>query len=956
MDRRRVKVYAGHILSRVSPPWTVIVPILCLRFSPIPEEITRENRLELAVMRSYGRRRDLRGDKERGMRQREKARWREEGGSAADIQFEEGKRGGVACSAHFSTKSPMNNKTEPRQLGLAGTMERKSPTGKKFRSKPQLARYLGSSMDLSSIDFRTGKMLMNKLSKSRQRLRYDNNSQSKGKPDLNTSLPVRQTASIFKQPVTKVTNHPSNKVKTDPQKAIDQPRQLFWEKKLSGLNAFDIAEELVKTMDLPRGLQRVGPGCTDKTLLSAIASALHTSAAPITGQLSVAVEKNPGVWLNTTQPLCKAFMVTDDDIRKQEELVHSVRKRLEDALMADMLAHVEEAAREGSEHDDGDRNDDEDHMEAPPSTPISRQKRKKEPRGEFGGEKENPLFHLEIMEHNGVSLPGDTDAQSRDEGHQEALRFAFDQLSLMAVEKGDCGGGVGLVDTLDATGSISETCNGVGVGYMGLQMLEHPNGSLGSPTSCSPSPEYYGPGGYHMAVLGDPSSGLCSRKRSVNMTECVAVPSSEHVAEIVGRQGCKIKALRAKTNTYIKTPVRGEEPVFIVTGRREDVEMAKREILSAAEHFSMIRASRCKAGAAGGGAGAAGSLPGPPHLPGQTTIQVRVPYRVVGLVVGPKGATIKRIQQQTHTYIVTPSREKDPVFEVTGMPENVDRAREEIETHITLRTGAFVDLQGDNDFHRNGTDMPSASFHNAGLGSESCGAGAVVGSGPRGPRETGSPTSPFSTGSGGGFTFAGEPSPCLPAPPLRRRARQQRRNSSGPSAGGNTPRLSPTLPSDPALEHPLARRAQSDPLSALSWLQAGGAASFSGGSSSSSGGSTTGYSSSCSASSLPGGSPTDSEGGGSGVGGGGGTGGLLSRFKAAGGAAVAGGVGVGGGMAVAAANRDCYVCFESEVTAALVPCGHNLFCMDCAGQICQSADPECPVCRTHATQCIRIFS
>jgi hypothetical protein len=30
----------------------------------------------------------------------------------------------------------------------------------------------------------------------------------------------------------------------------------------------------------------------------------------------------------------------------------------------------------------------------------------------------------------------------------------------------------------------------------------------------------------------------------------------------------------------------------------------------------------------------------------------------VGLVVGPKGATIKRIQQQTHTYIVTPSRDK----------------------------------------------------------------------------------------------------------------------------------------------------------------------------------------------------------------------------------------------------------------------------------------------------------
>ncbi|XP_027709088.1 methyl-CpG-binding domain protein 3 isoform X3 [Vombatus ursinus] len=196
-------------------------------------------------------------------------------------------------------------------------MERKSPSGKKFRSKPQLARYLGSSADLSTFDFRTGRMLMSKMSKNRQRMRYDCSNQAKGKPDLNTALPVRQTASIFKQPVTKITNHPSNKVKSDPQKAVDQPRQLFWEKKLSGLNAFDIAEELVKTMDLPKGLQGVGPGCTDETLLSAIASALHTSTMPITGQLSAAVEKNPGVWLNTSQPLCKAFMVTDEDISQE---------------------------------------------------------------------------------------------------------------------------------------------------------------------------------------------------------------------------------------------------------------------------------------------------------------------------------------------------------------------------------------------------------------------------------------------------------------------------------------------------------------------------------------------------------------------------------------------------------------------------------------------------------------
>jgi len=102
-----------------------------------------------------------------------------------------------------------------------------SPSGKKFRSKPQLSRYLGNTMDLGCFDFRTGKMMPSKLQKSKQRQRNENYGLSKGKPDLNTALPIRQTASIFKQPVTKVVNHPGNKVKTDLQRATEQPRQLF---------------------------------------------------------------------------------------------------------------------------------------------------------------------------------------------------------------------------------------------------------------------------------------------------------------------------------------------------------------------------------------------------------------------------------------------------------------------------------------------------------------------------------------------------------------------------------------------------------------------------------------------------------------------------------------------------------------------------------------------------------
>lgn len=70
----------------------------------------------------------------------------------------------------------------------------------------------------------------------------------------------------------------------------------------------------------------------------------------------------------------------------------------------------------------------------------------------------------------------------------------------------------------------------------------------------------------------------------------------------------------------------------------------------------------------------------------QVSKKVTVPYQVVGLVVGPKGSTIKRIQQSTNTYIVTPSRDSQPVFEIQGQADCVEAAKAEIENYIMLRT------------------------------------------------------------------------------------------------------------------------------------------------------------------------------------------------------------------------------------------------------------------------------
>ncbi|XP_056449024.1 RNA-binding protein MEX3B-like [Gadus chalcogrammus] len=538
-----------------------------------------------------------------------------------------------------------------------------------------------------------------------------------------------------------------------------------------------------------------------------------------------------------------------------------------------------------------------------------------------------------------------------------------------------------------------------------------------------PSEMYGGESSYEM------EQSLLMRRKSVNTTECVAVPSSEHVAEIVGRQGCKIKALRAKTNTYIKTPVRGDQPVFVVTGRKEDVAMAKREILSAAEHFSLIRASRNKTGPLSVVAGP--GLPGAPTLPGQTTIQVRVPYRVVGLVVGPKGATIKRIQQQTHTYIVTPSRDKEPVFEVTGMPENVDRAREEIEAHIALRTGTCggMELPGvdDNDFHFNGTDVSfeglsaaaaaagmghaawlqsnaaasaagglpamgvtgggggtpqvngnfsggvkmSSTYRNdssSSLGSGSSSADSFYGNGNLNRMADFSPTCSVNAnnnnnngggvggGGGGGagasfwFGDAAQPlgseemggigvggpasgfdpltistapgSTPLPQPPVWSSYVEHQAHEAGKTQTSHpgTPRLSPTFLCTDALEHPQAQRVQRASLGTTGAPESHRFSGYGPAFSSSS-------ESTASASSS---SPPDSS--------------LPFRAAAAAAAAAAAGRGV----------ETCIHCMESQVVAALVPCGHNLFCMECATRICHGPDAVCPVCFYPVTQAIQL--
>lgn len=107
----------------------------------------------------------------------------------------------------------------------------------------------------------------------------------------------------------------------------------------------------------------------------------------------------------------------------------------------------------------------------------------------------------------GLLVPPD-----EEEDDSRALRVALGQLSLLGLGEGEDGGGAPTTG-----GGVQDRSNNNNTNHL------HNHNTVGSG--------------------GDGKSKLCAlyegetKGRGCNITECVPVPSSEHVAEIVGRQG-----------------------------------------------------------------------------------------------------------------------------------------------------------------------------------------------------------------------------------------------------------------------------------------------------------------------------------------------------------------------------------------------------------------------------------
>jgi len=204
-----------------------------------------------------------------------------------------------------------------------------------------------------------GNTTISLISKSKQKKQENSNIKERASSDHNLVAPIRQTASIFKQPVTVYKEHKS-RVKNDLKLVNrEKPAQLFWTRRLGNLspssyaqeNEEDITDDIdeeesddeIKVVEqhpaaaaaiVARSMTAVGPGITETMLLASISTHLHLSKDPACGQKeSIAgLEKNPTAFINPNQPLMSNMTVNDDDILAAEQRVRQARIKLAQAI------------------------------------------------------------------------------------------------------------------------------------------------------------------------------------------------------------------------------------------------------------------------------------------------------------------------------------------------------------------------------------------------------------------------------------------------------------------------------------------------------------------------------------------------------------------------------------------------------------------------------------------------
>ncbi|EDV26278.1 uncharacterized protein TRIADDRAFT_22373 [Trichoplax adhaerens] len=110
----------------------------------------------------------------------------------------------------------------------------------------------------------------------------------------------------------------------------EKPSQVFWEKRLQGIKSAD-ANSL---FNLSQAMKKYGPNYDDLAIIQGMTALLYHNKAPVIGQINhlQLLQADPHVWRDSNQPLCPKIVISEGDIKGQEDRVARTRKKLAEIL------------------------------------------------------------------------------------------------------------------------------------------------------------------------------------------------------------------------------------------------------------------------------------------------------------------------------------------------------------------------------------------------------------------------------------------------------------------------------------------------------------------------------------------------------------------------------------------------------------------------------------------------
>lgn len=150
------------------------------------------------------------------------------------------------------------------------------------------------------------------------------------------------------------------------------------------------------------------------------------------------------------------------------------------------------------------------------------------------------------------------------------------------------------------------------------------------------------------------------------------VASNEHAAEVIGRNGWKIKSIAINSGAVIKCPTPTEAPIFYISGYKRNVERAKKMIKMWADNFDRMRdrkrTIKCE--------------------PGDILETVMLKRADISSVIGRHGKQVKKIAAYSNVTIISPDINKEPIFILSGKKSALDLAIFWIKLTALSATGA----------------------------------------------------------------------------------------------------------------------------------------------------------------------------------------------------------------------------------------------------------------------------